>query len=285
MTWDDDEKEAMSPSRFNTFDNCQVAYEYSYKKNIKIPPRAAMIAGSAAHKGVELDMRRKVASGELASLEEVQDEARDQAVARWEGKYGVRIQGTDKEVPVKVLKARTIDDAVSFTTLHHQQVAPHTEPTHVERKWRLRLPQSPFDLRGIIDLQEARGIRDWKTSRKSPPKNGADISRQATIYSMAFRAIEGFIPYFRKDTLVLLKTKVKVDTQIATRTETQLDTMALRLDAQMAVIQQAEKAGLYAPASPEHWMCTEQWCGYWDRCPFAMRPMSVTVPEAVKAAS
>ena len=68
-------KPALHHSMLATLSKCGMQVYYRWVENIKIPPSFALHVGSAVHRAAELDLRRKMETGQQAHLAEVVDRA------------------------------------------------------------------------------------------------------------------------------------------------------------------------------------------------------------------
>jgi len=258
-------KPHISPSQINMFGRCQMQYEYRYIEGIIRPPGRAAIRGRGTHAAIEADLTSKLATGALLPDEAIPDLARDATNAAWND--GVLLTREERDVPEDALRGQTVDSAIALAGLHHEELAPMIEPVHIEREVRIAAPNYPFDLMGIIDIQEQTCLRDTKTTTKSPPQNAADVNVAMTLYSLAVKIIDGKAPAtLRLDHLVDTKTP-KVMSQFSTRGPAEWQALLRRIEH----IARAIEAGIFTPCSPDAWCCSEAWCGYWDMCPFGQK--------------
>jgi len=240
---------------------CPYQYEQRYIKGAIRLPGVAMITGTGVHRAVEADLSHKIEAGELLAAEAVADLARDAVVAEWD--RGVEVN-VDRDGTPDEAKAGAIDRAVSLASLHHSDLAPSLEPISVERRWKLDLEGYPYDLAGMIDIEEADAIRDTKTAARSPAKTAADDSLQLTTYAVAIKYCNGVLPSrLCLDHLVSLKTP-KVVTLETTRTERHVELFLRRLEVAMRQLE----AGVFPPTDPSNWWCGERFCGYYADCPY-----------------
>ena len=260
-------KPHISPSQINMFGRCQMQYEFRYIEGIRRAPGISLIRGHGVHLVIEADLKSKLSTGNLLPDDQIPDLARDAVNNKWDN--GVSLTSKDKRIPEPELRGRTVDSAVALATLHHGEVAPLINPVPggVERSVRIAAPNYPFDLLGIIDIQEPRCVRDTKTATKSPPKDAADVNVAMTFYSLAVKIIDGKAPAtLRLDYLVETKTP-KVVPQFSTRGPAEWQALLRRIEH----IGRAIAAGIFTPCSPDAWCCSEAWCGYWDMCPFGQK--------------
>lgn len=140
-------------------------------------------------------------------------------------------------------------------------------------------------------------IRDTKTSGKSPVKSLmdgnkspgiADDSDQLTAYALASLVFDKKLP----DLMVLdylVYTPARHDTKyVPTKTVRDMDDVNVFLN-RFANAVHAYKRGIFVPAKPDWWGCSERYCGYWNMCPYAKRRtqmlVNVDVPKDNKCDS
>ncbi len=255
-----DEKPHFSASQLGLLEKCGVAYDFRYNQGLKIAPGALMHAGTGTHKSAETDLRHKIAEGELLPDDVIPDLARDATLSNMETE-GLQL---DKGQSIAEAKGVAVDRAVRLAGLHHHALAPTLEPTHVERKFRIKLDGAPRDLIGFIDVQEKGRIRDLKTKSKSPSQGEADSSGQLSVYAAGHLAVEGVLP----DELVidaLVDTKTPKLVQVTTtRTKADIQILLNRITRAAEVVER----GAFTPAPTDAWWCGPRWCGFWAKCDF-----------------
>lgn len=269
------QKPSLHASQLLMLSRCACQYEFRYVQGIIIPPAAAMLVGTATHKGVEANLQSKIDSGKLLSREAVVETAI--ANLRGEWSKGVGLSDDEKALGEKRVQAEAIDDVARLSDLHARELAPVLKPTHVERTFRVELKGYPVDLVGTIDILEADAIRDTKTSKRSPNGDAAERSEQLSVYALATRALEGekaptqvaldYLVKTKEPKVVTLKSERNTDDMRATLTRVEIATEMI-------------EAGIFYPTNPENWWCSKDYCGYYDRCPFGARKrVSVAGPK------
>ena len=65
----------------------------------------------------------------------------------------------------------------------------------------------------------------------------------------------------------------QLDYVIRTKTPKTLCVRTKRSEADIAralavvgLVDRAITSGIFPPADPNHWVCSEKWCGYWHKC-------------------
>lgn len=252
---------------------CGVAWERRNIRGEKIPAGARAAVGTAVDASVRRNLQNKVAVGAPIELDEAKSIARDTLSAEWES--GVRLTEEDMEDAVSN-RDKAIDMSVNLSAFHHETVAPSIQPTHVARRWVLDVDGADIQIAGEIDIQTATAIRDTKTSGKSPVKSLADESLQLSVYALAVRQLDGKLP----ETVhldYLVQTPKRGDTKFvplsSVRTIEQLSPVLARIEQMDSII----RSGLFTPAPIGSWWCSARYCGYFDTCKYAARPVSVAV--------
>lgn len=258
-------------SGLSTLWQCGVKFDFRYIQKLYRPPTSALVVGKGVDEAANANLQNKIDTDALLPVEQVADIARDSIVRSVEAD-GILPDRGQSEAAARDLG---IDKAVRLTTTHAKDLAPKLKPKAVQKKWSLDIPGFPFDLVGTRDLDEQDGtIRDLKTSGKSPNRNAADISDQLTTYALAKFSYERVIPpKVAMDTLVDLKRGPKVSTLESVRTKDDFQVLLARVENASKVIQ----SGIFTPAQPDAWWCSEKWCSYHDVCPYFRRPVTVAI--------
>ena len=260
-------------SALNMISKCGVQFERRYILGHKIPPGMGAITGTAVDKSVTANLISKKDTGKLLHLDEVQDIARETISSEWE--KGVNEDKDLLTLGSTAAKAKAIDDAVTLSALHAQKHAPKLNPTHVQRPWVLDVKAMDVQIAGTIDIQEPGIVRDTKTSKRAPSGNEADLSLQLTTYALAVQVHDGAAPdKVILDYLVKTKTPQLVVVE-STRSQADYSHLVRRFERAEAIRQ----SGDFTPAPVDAWWCTKDWCGYHASCPFARRPVVVSMPD------
>ncbi len=268
-------KPAMSESAFRMLIRCGMQYFWRYMEGLAIPPGIAQVIGTATDVSVDTDLNFKKNTGKLRIDDEIRDIARDAVNVNWQ--KGIRLVGDELKESQKKLKGAAVDDAVTLSALHHKEIAPAIEPIEIQRRWRLELSGYPYDLTGVIDIEEAAKTRDVKTSAKSPSWDEAHKSRQLTIYALA-RKITKATGWEKQSLDYLIRTKTPKWMILETeRSEQDFEAVFRLYERAMFIIEK----GAFMP-NTDGWWCSDQYCGYWaDKCPFGRRSQIKSFP-AVK---
>ncbi len=241
----------LSPSGAGTFEQCPRRWRFRYVERLPDPPGEAALAGSFAHRVLELLMQREPsersveAARLIARQEWPETEASDDYQAlrfdeekgrhfRW--KAWQAIEGLWKlEDPTKV-EVRATEQDVEAT-----------------------LAGVPF--RGIIDRIEQEGdglvVTDYKSGKAPPPRYRRARLDQVLLYAAAVDASRGEMPV-RARLLYLGQRPVGIDV-----TRQELDTVTEKLADTWQAINTACEVDEFEPRTGP--LCG--WCAYLDRCP------------------
>ena len=255
----------MSASSLGMGLRCMEQFRQRYILGNKIPPGFAAHVGSGVHRGAEVDLRAKIATGEDVPVDMVEDAAADG--------YRERLRNDGVFVPreersrAKLDAADGLDRAVRLARAWRLDVAPDVQPAMVEQRIEAD-GDGPDDLPwlGYLDLIDADGrVVDWKTANRRWAKGREHDEVQATVYRHLVRTFTGREPAaLRYVVLYESKSKgVQADTRDTERTDD--DWRVVQARARLVVAQ--ARAGIFPPAAPGSWNCSPRWCGFWGSCP------------------
>ena len=105
-----DPKPQLHVTSIGTLLRCGMQFYYRYIKRIISPPAVIMIKGTATHKASEKDLSHKKETGELLSLDAVQDIARDSLNYNWQ--KGVELTKAEKSMGADKVRGQAVDSAV-----------------------------------------------------------------------------------------------------------------------------------------------------------------------------
>lgn len=257
---------------------CQMIIKHRYIDGKKSPPGVAAYVGTAVHRAAELDLARKIESGQLASAEEVRQRAVDAIDSAWAEEPPL-LSDEEREAGEVRVKGAAKDKTVRLSDLHHDQVSPIIQPEAVELRLRVEDPNFKYAVEGTIDVLDKRRIlRDRKTSAKSPSADEADGNVQLDVYTMLLDQHGKPVDTLALDYLV--DTKVpKYVAVVAEATRDHTSTLA-RIGAFARLLD----SGAFQPVNPSGpsgWICQPRWCGFYDTCEFGRRARrQVQVPKS-----
>jgi hypothetical protein len=259
-------KKRLSISQLEQLTKCGVAYEKRYIKHIPSPFGLSLYVGSAVDHAVTRNLEAKMQSGMLLTVNEVGEIAAQKYDREVSEAEEISLKDDEKEIGKVAAIANGQAKAIRLAKLHAIEFAPSIEPIHLQRSLFLELPGYPFDIGGVLDIQEHDRVRDTKTAGKTPAKSVADTSDQLTVYAMLVMFNDGYIP--KELTLdYLVDNKTPITKQFTTeRTEEDFDVLLRRIN----VACQAIETGIFLPARESDWWCGPS-CGYYANCAFVKR--------------
>jgi RecB family exonuclease len=271
----------LHPSSINRLSMCGEAFRRSVIEHDGRPGGVYRHVGTAVHHSVGADLTSKRDTEELLPDAQIPDLARDALVHEWDA-HGVMLAAEEVLAGAARTKADAVDKSVRLARLHHRQVAPAVRPTHIEREFVLDLAGYDYQIAGRIDVQEgSEAIRDTKTSKRAPQEGAAWESVQLSAYALAAWKHDGALP--RRAVLdYLVDTRdpkvAQPERQFPPATEEAqvLASFSPLLD-RIAVAMLAIEAGIFVPARPEDWWCSERWCEFYGDCRYALRPVTVAL--------
>ncbi|MEE9185240.1 MAG: PD-(D/E)XK nuclease family protein [Acidimicrobiia bacterium] len=257
------QKPHISHSQLSMYWRCPEQYRRRYMEGERIPPGIAMMTGSAVHKGIETNFRRKIETHEDLPAAEI----KDAAVAAFSDGLADEYALTEEEETIGrgIVVGDAIDQVTALAGLHATDQAPEYQPTEVEHATRIVFQDAPVDLLAITDLRDDRHrVTDFKTAARRKPEGEVHSSVQLTIYAAAFWVDHGTPPMaVHLDTLVKTKTP-KRQLLTSTRDMSHIEVLVRRINVTLAAIQ----AGAFTPCPPDAWQCSDRWCGYFRTCPY-----------------
>jgi hypothetical protein len=275
----------------NLFARCGEAFRKRYLDGKISPPPAYMIVGRGVDGAFSADLSNKLKRGALLGVGEI----RDIATGVVEKDFTEEIDLRDSGLPKMSARALAVDRAVKFSVWAHDNLAPTIFPKSLQRAWSIRLDKFlhergvkgvKIDFVGSMDVEDwvydfgprdetaDTGIRDLKTSARSPSSDAADGKHfiQLTSYALGKRVLDGKLPArVQVDYLVDLKRGTEHRPIVGTRDDYDLAALFNRIH----VTAQALKTGSFLPAPRDHWCCSLKYCGYYQTCPYVKNAHTV----------
>lgn len=239
---------------------CGERYRQRYVQQIRTAPNFNRILGRAVDATVTQDLQSKIETGELLKPNNVTE------IARLQVETIIRLDGislTEAEAAKGMNRVRTelTQLAVQMSQLHHCYIAPRLVPTQVQRDFEIQI--AGHTITGRIDIQEgSRAIRDTKVSGRSPSSDEADRSLQLTIYAMACAQLDGRIP----DRLYLDYLIHTTDPRVVKLETTRARHHFHAVEERVLAAVKAVESGVFLPANPDAWFCSERYCAYFAGC-------------------
>jgi hypothetical protein len=263
-------KRRLSISQLELLSKCGYAYELRYIKKMQEPKGISLFVGSAIHASVAANLNHKIEKGSLLPLDKV-IECGVMNFTREISKPSDENNILFKQDELLDGKAQSIqagrDKVKRLSRLHAESVAPNLEPMFVERPIGIVLDGYPFDVNGVIDIEEPEALRDTKTKNKTPSKDVAEVDDQLTQYGMLkYLSGEGIPKSLVLDCLIDNKTPI-YKPFATTRVEEDFQVLLYRIENACLVIER----GAFVPARESDWWCGKEACGFWEKCKYVKR--------------
>lgn len=261
-----EDRQHLSVSQINTFCRCGEQWRRRYVEGDIVPPNVSLLRGTGVHVGASTNYQQKIESGEDLPQADIVDAAVEGFKAR-RAAEGLSFTEEERQTGVRKVTGAAIDATARLAKLYADEEAPTVQPQFTEEKFCITLP-GDYDLIGVIDVADVEdNVCDLKTSGKSPAKNAAATSLQLTVYAPGFKALTGRWPKEMRLSFLVDNKEPKRIVQATNPTRDDIEMLVCRFN-QMV---QAIKSGVYTPATPDNWCCSEKWCGYWRTCKYAKR--------------
>ena len=249
---------SISPSMLGKYLHCPMQWYYRYVEREKTPARIVMATGSAVHMAAAMDMENTIEDGKHLPVKDLQEIA----VADFENRLDdIELTEKEQEKGKDLALAEAKDRTVDLVSLYAKKAEPlRAKDVEMTLEGRFNLGEDTIDLIGKPDaLLVNDEVLDFKTVKSVWPTSRLENDLQITIYSMLADA-EKIALFFMKQG----KRKGEAKIVEATRT-TKQKIRALNL---IVRILDSIEAGIFPPADPTSWVCSKNYCDYWNICPF-----------------
>jgi hypothetical protein len=263
----------ISVSQINMFGRCPEQWRRRYLERDIFPPGIATHVGSGVHFAAEVNDRPKIESGEDQPL----DVLTDAAAEKYEQKIkdGVFIPREQRASASEDI-AKGKDRAVALTKVFANVIAPLRQPAYVEERVELEVEGLPVHFLGILDCLSADGVLDdLKTSGRKWNQGRADHELQPTLYRQLVKQLTGLPPRAITFDVLVAGKRLAAQRVVTTRNDEDFAVLVQRARLMIAQVD----AGIFPPAQPGAWICSQKWCGYWWSCPH-IPPHKKTLPPA-----
>lgn len=256
--------DSIHQSMLNMACRCGEQFRRRYLEGERIPPGAAAARGTGLHAANETNLRQKIVTRTDLPLADLQDAARDGFVhALSDGVFMAKDEVAAKD---RILND-ALNDCISMTGLYRAVIAPQIDPVAVEKEFRFTVPWITLPLAGKIDIQREGRVDDLKTSGKKWADGQIHQEIQPVFYSLAHEHETGERPLFTYHIIRNLKAGPELQVQSMTATDAHYRALRYRLETMEKMI----RTGLFPPANPNSWWCSERWCGYASSCCYYLK--------------
>lgn len=259
-------KDHLSNTQLAMMWRCGEQYRRRYVEKEIIPPRMALLIGGGLHGGIEENLLQKIESHRDLPTSQIIDAAVSQFEMR--AHLGYTLSAEEESIGARKVLGDATDTVATLAMVHATEQAPEYQPTEVEKETTIELPNCSRDLKAVTDVRDTQGrVTDFKTAARKERQQTVDTSIQLSIYAAAYQVDHGRPPSeVRLD--VLTKTK-HPERQLlrSQRDVSDMETLANRINVTLRAIE----SGIFTPADPSDWRCSDKWCGYFRTCPYAVK--------------
>ena len=249
--------ENIHQSTLNMALRCGEQFRRRYIEDEIIPPSIPAGRGTAVHKASEVNLKNKVVNKQDLPLSDLQDAARDAYVHTL--KDGVYIPKEDVPAKERLLNDG-LNDAIRCTKIYKEKVAPQIKPVEIERPFEIDVGLE-LPLAGRMDYEEEPVVGDLKTASSKWQDGRIDREIQPPFYSFVHEYETGIRPTFLYHILVARRNKRGEPTseQYQALEYTPTEQAYKALFAKIRMFIKMLKAGVFPPANPTSWWCSERW--------------------------
>ncbi len=261
--------DSIHQSSLNMALRCGEQLRRRYFLNEIMPPGIPACRGTGVHAANKINLRQKIQTGADLPLSDIKDATRDGYIAATQ-KNGIFLTREDLSSKKRLLN-EGLNDALRCAEVYHEQVSPKLNPVAVEEKFTIDVGLSLL-LAGMMDHQEIPKIGDLKTTSRTWGKSRIYEEIQPVFYSFVHEHERKVRPEFTYHILVARRGKTgptSADLQEQSMTATDGDYHALF--AKLRMFCKIVETGIFVPANPTSWWCSEKWCGYYLTCQYVSK--------------
>lgn len=257
----------LSPSSLGMYWTCPELFRKIYidKEMKKAPPSWKMVAGTAAHSGLECGLKAKI-RGQDPSPPAMIHALEASFKKEWDKGINFTLEeqiggGGD------VYKKMALEKAIRCVAECHRSLIPKVNPISAEQwmevEWR-----PGVQLRGKADLVNELWDRSFEVGdlkvggRKTPYKDSAEKSHQLPIYAILIEMVTGIKITSGKLWHFVDSKRPHFTPRTVKITDRMKGAMRLKIDRTIDAIQ----AGVFPPGDP-FWTCNAQRCPHHATCP------------------
>jgi len=245
----------LSVSQIKMFLRCPMQYEFGYIKGIKRPPAGVMIVGSAYHNAVASDLKYKKDSGSLLREKDIIDIFSDSFESQVNQKKTEEDGDSEEFEEIdwgEDNPGNAKDIGTRLAILYHKEWVPNIMPVLVEEYQTVEIAGVKFVL--ISDVVTEDKIIDHKVTTRMYSDSFLASDIQATAYYYVHKKPFEFH-------LALKQKELKIKPAYTERNNNDckfFETVVSRVN-------KAIESGIFPP-NPSGYMCSEEYCGYWNIC-------------------
>lgn len=253
-----DGKLTIRPSSIQQFLGCPAQWFRAQILQDFQRPAAAATAGTSLHKGAEVGYSEKIKSGSLPPLSVLTDAVTEE----WKKLNSEQDLEYGKDENFNTYEK----DLVQGMKDYYTEIMPEADVIDVEKRYTVNIKDHPVfaNLSGSIDAVIKGGIADIKFTKR---KTSADkYTLQQSAY-MLLRQLNGEECNFLEIHNVIRGKGVEV-MPLKGRTDYVRSVLNMILDTTRTFYETGCSSLFRGTNSHAFYLCSEQWCGYWNKCPY-----------------
>ena len=257
---------AIHQSMLNSIFRCGESFRRRYIELEIIPPGIAAGRGTGLHYANRVNLTQKMKTGNDLSLSDIKDATRDGYIKAFSN--GVFIP-KEKLSEKTTLLNNGLNDSLRCAEVYKKNIAPEIIPKAVEEPFNVDIGLE-LPLAGTIDIERTAKIDDLKTAAKKWSDGQIEKEIQPILYSLAHEKITGTKPVFKYHIMICRRGKDNKSTSADYQTQEIIASedqyTALIYKARLFI--EAIQKGVFMPANPASYWCSEVFCGYHRTCRF-----------------
>lgn len=254
----------LSPSQINTFDSCQFKWYQRYVLGQKIAPDSAMMLGSSVDDAITTNYSQKIESTKDMPI----DDVRDAFVT------SVDIRKTETDIKPDENIGDIKNYGIKMVDAYYNEITNSVQPTGVQTLYDILFAGVEWTLKIILDVEEAKSIRDTKTTARSPEKfNDKYILPpynhfQLVSYAIGRQFKEGKIKGLElyNDFIVKNKAPKTVTVKGPALREGDIKFFKTKTSTTYEHMKKIRNGELPPLTNRTHMLCSKRKCGFWSIC-------------------
>ncbi len=260
-------KPHVSPSSLTTYCQCGMRYYFRKIEGLRIKAPGHFVVGDNVHDAGEQSLQNMINNGALFGDEQLADFARtnfDKAEEK-NLEYSDGIIYDDE-----MTRGKCIDQSIALAACYNSEIAPTLKPAFIEKPFVINTGEYPYDLMGFIDIETLDAhIQDIKTVKTIMPVIERNIQGISYCLNYKVEHKDDIIQIDPTFSLGCIKKNIKPKAVVLSGQYNDDDYE--QLYARIDMFAKGLAAGVFVPAPPDWWGCSEKWCGYYTYCPYGKK--------------
>ena len=250
---------SISYSKITTYRMCGLCYYYRYIKKKIMPPSISQLTGSVFHKTYQFNFKQKMLTNKDMPVKDLVDYYKREFDTHKQDLWWPKsVEEKEKSEQIEYHREKGLKLVEVF-----YEIAQNLRPLLVEELMPVIVSgKETFKIWLKPDLFVKDDVIDYKISKR---KKDFDFN-QLLLYSLAYQQKYGKKPdrltFFR-----LIYTKTQEKFQVST-IDGKVEAQPTILLNEVNLVLKGIKNGLFYPAPPDHWLCSERYCQYYEECPY-----------------